>query len=65
MKGLLVFIAALVLVAWLIRWDAADLRRRVEWAVAGFGVDYRPSKAVCLVVAAAIFYLIFGIIIER
>lgn len=65
METLLAFLAAVILVVYILRSDASWISLRIEMFAAMFGVCYRPSKRLSFVIAAAMFYLVYNVIIKR
>ena len=65
MESLIVFVAALVVLFYILKYDATWLQYRIELLTAMLGYNYKPSKNVCFALAVFIFYLIYGVIFER
>ncbi len=58
-------IATICVLLWILKMDAGWLRLHIHMFCCMFGYAYTPSKRVSAVLAAAIFYIVYGLIIER
>lgn len=65
MNSLIILTAGLFILFYILKYDASWARYRVELFFAMFGVDYKPSKIACFIVATLGFLLIYGVIYNR
>ena len=50
---------------YILKLDAPWVRIRIEMTLAMIGIDYKPSKATSVIVAAVGLFIVYGVIFER
>ena len=65
MENIIFLLAALGVLFYVLKLDASWVRVRIEMTLAMVGIDYKPSRRVCFIIAVIVFYLIYGVIFNR
>ena len=65
MDSVLFLLAAAGVLFYILKLDSPWVSIRIEMALAMIGVNYKPNKKVTFIVAAIVFYIVFGVIFDR
>ena len=65
MDSILFLLAAIGVLFYILRLDSPWISIRVEMALSMVGIDYKPSKKAAFIIAAIVFYVVFGVIFDR
>ena len=65
MDSVLFLLAAAGVLFYILKLDSPWVSIRIEMALAMIGIDYKPSKATSVIVAAVGLFIVYGVIFER